>query len=53
MDNPEFTVEDICDKCHEQKTLYYLKDPYASEILDDDTMYWMCMECFDNSCDEI
>ena len=45
----EIEGKHICEMCGEREANYYGPDPYQAEINDDETEYWICQECYENS----
>jgi len=44
---------DECEYCGSTEDVIFTADPYASEIGNDDTEYWLCADCIRIALDEI
>ena len=46
-------IEGICDTCGDTVGVMYTVHPYQSEINNDDTMVYICRDCYNTACEDI
>ena len=46
-------IEGICDTCGSTDNVQHIPHPYQSEINDDNTLVYICSDCYNDACDDI